>query len=278
MKLNIVTAASNSVWQAILHKIANPNDITIGLSRKGCDIANVLDCRITDLANKETTKQELSTILSRIDFSTIDRVRLFHNCCLGKYEFPQEFLQYIPEEYKNKVICQDYDGDGIDDWAYHSLITTFRNVFSTLQPLCSDTMLSIGAICSLTDKKKVYSEKLWRIVSPTIFSSMVKSNWILRDEIDLLAKTNKNIQSVCISSSTVKTQAEDEFRKYSLDKEYRVSGEMIADALEFETRDFANQYKDIDVFVPHPDFIKFLKETDEDLTKRQLFEITEKKL
>lgn len=274
MKLNIVTAASNSVWQAILHKIANPNDITIGLSRRWCDIANVLDYRITDLANKETTKQELSTILSRIDFSTIERVRLFHNCCLGKYEFPQEFLQYIPEEYISKVTCQDLDGDGIDDWAYHSLITTFRNVFSTLQPLCSDTMMSIGTICSLTDKKKVFSEKLWHIVSPTIFSSMIKSNCILRDEIDLLAKTNKNIQSVCISSSTVKTKSEEDFRKHSLDKEYRATGDMIADVLEFETREFTNQYKDIDVFVPHPDFIKFLQETDEDLIKRQLFEIT----
>lgn len=34
MKLNIVTAASNSVGQAILEKIANPVDMTIGLSRK----------------------------------------------------------------------------------------------------------------------------------------------------------------------------------------------------------------------------------------------------
>ena len=107
---------------------------------------------------------------------------------------------------------------------------------------------------------------------------MVKSNWILRDEIDLLAKTNKNIQSVCISSSTVKTKSEEDFRKHSFDKEYRATGDMIADVLEFETREFTNQYKDIDVFVPHPDFIKFLQETDEDLTKRQLFEITNKKL
>jgi hypothetical protein len=34
MKLNIVTAAANSVGKAILKKIANPEDITIGLSRR----------------------------------------------------------------------------------------------------------------------------------------------------------------------------------------------------------------------------------------------------
>lgn len=278
MKLNIVTAASNSVWQAILKKIANTEDITIGLSRKGCDIANVLDCRITDLIKKKITQKELSDILSKIDFSKIDRVRLFHNCCLGKYEFPEEFLQYIPQEYANKVRCYDDDGDGVDDWAYHTLITTFQNVFSTLHPLCKDTTLSIGTICSLTDKKKVYSERQQKIISPTIFSSMVKSNWVLRDEIDLLVKTNHNIQSVCISSSTVKTQVEDEFRKYSLDKTYWVEGDQVADALVYQTKEFKNEYKDIDVFVHHPEWIKFLQETDEDLIKRLLFEISNVKL
>lgn len=155
--------------------------------------------------------------------SKIDRVRLFHNCSLAKYEFPQEFLQYIPEEYKNKVTCQDYDGDRIDDGAYHTLLTTFRNVFSTLYPFCKDTLLSIGTICSLTDKKKVCSEKLQQVIPPTIFSSMIKSNWILRDEIDTLSKIYKNIQSICISAATVKTETEEKFRKYSLDKQYWVT-------------------------------------------------------
>ena len=48
-------------------------------------------------------------VLSTIDISKIDSVNIFHNCCLAKYEFPAEYLQYIPENYKNKVICQDYD-------------------------------------------------------------------------------------------------------------------------------------------------------------------------
>ena len=240
MKLNIVTAASNSVGRAILEKIANSEDITIGLSRKGCNIADVLDMRITDLINSQTTQMELAEILSSVDMSKIDKVNLFHNCCLAKYEFPEEYLKYIPEEYKNKVTCKDFDEDGIDDWAYDTLITTFRNVFSSLYPLCKSIKLSIWTICSLTDKKIVYSEKLDKMISPSIFHSMVQSNWILRNEISALAQEYENIHSVCISAATVKTETEDQFRKYSLDKDYWVSGEKVADVLTSLMKDKAS--------------------------------------
>lgn len=278
MKLNIVTAASNSVGKAILEKIANSEDITIGLSRKWCEIANVLDCRVTDLINNEITQKELLEIFSMIDMSKIEKVRLFHNCCLAKYEFPKEFVQYIPEEYKNKVICQDHDGDWIDDWAYHTLITTFKNVFSTIYPLCKDKLLSIWTICSLTDKKRVYSENQWKYISPSLFHSMVESNWILRNELSSLVQNNTNIHSVCISAATVKTDTEDKFRKYSLDKNYWVSGEMVADALKDLMENFKNTSIDEDVFVHHPERDKLSNETDEQLTKRQLFDITNIKL
>jgi hypothetical protein len=278
MKLNIVTAAANSVGQAILKKIANSEDITIWLSRKWCQISNVLDFRITDLIDKEITQKELLEILSKIDLSKIEKVNLYHNCCLAKYEFPQEYIKYIPEEYKDKVTCQDYDGDGIDDWAYYTLITTFKNVFSILHPLCKDKLISIGTVCSLTDKKRVYSENLWKYISPSIFHSMIESNWILRNEISSLVQNNKNIHSICVSAATVKTETEDKFRKYSLDKNYWVSGEMVADTLKRLMENFINTSIDEDVFVPHPDRDKLSNETDEQLTKRQLFDITNIKL
>lgn len=274
MKLNIVTASSNSVWKAILEKIANPEDITIGLSRKGCDVANVLDCRITDLIDFPITQKELSQILSSIDMSKIEKVNLFHNCCLAKYEFPEEYIKYIPDIYKDKVTCKDYNGDGIDDWAYDTLITTFRNVFSVLSPLCQSTPLSIWTICSLTDKKRVYSEKLGKMISPSLFHSMVESNLILRNEISYLVQNNKNIHFACVSAATVKTDTEDQFRKYSLDKDYWVSWEMIADTLQRLMKNFVNTSVDEDVFVSHPEWDRISKETDEQITKRQLFDIT----
>ncbi len=49
---------------------------------------------------------------------------------------------------------------------------------------------------------------------------------------------------------------------------------MVADALELETKEFRNEYKDKDLFIHHPDWIKISKESDEQLTKRQLFDIT----
>lgn len=112
------------------------------------------------------------------------------------------------------------------------------------------------------------------MISPSIFHSMVESNWLLRNEISSLVQKYENIQSVCISAATVRTDTEDSFRKYSLDKPYWVSGEMIADNLELETREFRNNYKDIDLFVHHPEWDKLSRETDEELIKRQLFDIT----
>lgn len=49
---------------------------------------------------------------------------------------------------------------------------------------------------------------------------------------------------------------------------------MVADVLEAQTREFNNEYKDKDLFVYHPDWLRLSKETDEELIKRHLFDIT----
>lgn len=269
MKLNIVTAASNSVWKAILEQIANPEDITIGLSRKGCDIDNVLDCRITDLTNKEVTQRELLKMLSIIDISTIDIIKIFHNCCYAVAEIPNldknhSLLKSNPELI-SKVTLQDLDGDGIDDRAYNSLLTTFRNVFSIISEKYPDKKISIWTICSLTDKKKYI---------PTVFQSMVKSNKIIREEIEWLARWNIKIQSVCISASTVRTETEENFRKFCTEKEYWVSWETVAHVLVSEMKEHDNVYKDIDLYIPHPQYNEYYKdETDNQMTERLKKEI-----
>ena len=275
MKLNIITAASNSVGQAIGKKIANTNDITLGLSRRGSNIENVQDIRVTDLSNVETTRCELHDVLSGINPSTIDGVRLFHNCGLAKYEFPAEMrTQYPALSQSTKFICEDADGDGIDDGAYNALVTTFRNIFSLIQSHYPNIPISIGTICSLMDKRKYDSEVAKQPISSTVFSSMIKSNRILRNELDLLSKEYENVQSVCVSAATIKTETEQNIRKHSLDQEYWVTPDTIASVLVEETEHHRNEYKDIDVFVHHPRRADFVKETDEDLTKRQIFDIT----
>ena len=264
MNLNIVTAASNSVGNAILQKIANQNDVTLWLSRKGCNISNVFNIQITDLTNRETTQQELYKILNQIDISKIDVIKLFHNCCYAVAEIPNLDKNH-PLSSNPKLNIQDIDWDSIDDRSYHSLLTTFRNIFGVLMLKYSNKKISIGAICSLIDKKSYV---------PTIFSSMVKSNRILREEIQSLVIKNINIQSICISASTVMTQTENEFRKYCTEKKYWTSGNVVADVLVSEMKEHKNIYKDVDVYTFNPRYNEYYKnETDEQMIERLKQEI-----
>ncbi|GHV22918.1 hypothetical protein FACS189428_5680 [Clostridia bacterium] len=105
------------------------------------------------------------------------------------------------------------------------MLTTFRNVLGNVLERYPEKNLSIGTICSLTDKKSYI---------PTVFQSMVKTNNMLREELKDLVITNKNMQGVCISASTVRTETEDNFRTYCTDKEYWVSANKVADTLVVE--------------------------------------------
>lgn len=269
MKLNIVTAASNYVWKAILEKITNPEDITIGLSRKGCEMANVLNVQVSDLADHESTSQVLNRVLATIDMSKVEIVKIFHNCCYAVAEIPDldknhPLLKENPELLQ-KLILQDLDWDWIDDRSYHSLLTTFRNVFGIISEKCCDKKISIWTICSLIDHKSYI---------PTVFQSMVKTNKILREEINSLSNWNKNIQSVCISASTVRTETEQNFRKNCPDKDYWVSGQTVADSLVLAMNQHKNSYRDIPVYVFNPNYDEIYKnETDEHVTQRIMWDI-----
>ena len=104
---------------------------------------------------------------------------------------------------------------------------------------------------------------------------MVESNWIFRNELSSLVQKYENIHSVIMSAATVKTDTEDQFRKYSLDKEYWVSAENVAHELVKYISNHKNSLIDEDVFVHHPRYEEYYKnETDEKLNKRQLFDIT----
>lgn len=269
MNLNIVTAASNSVGKSILKKIGNSQDITLGLSRRWCDIANVLNVQLIDLTDEEEVKKTLMTVLGSIDSNSIDTIRIFHNCCYAVAEVPDLDVNHplLQQEPKliDKLILQDNDGDGIDDRAYHSLLTTFDNVFTTVQYHYPNKKISVGTICSLIDKKKYI---------PTIFQSMVRSNKMLRGKIESLAMSNANIQAVCISASTVKTGTETNFRKFCKEQQYRTSWDTIADVLVSEMKEHKNLYKDIDVYTFNPRYNEYYKnETDEQMTERLKWEI-----
>jgi len=110
--------------------------------------------------------------------------------------------------------------------------------------------------------------------NPTVFSSMVQANKILRNEIEALTATHPNLQSVIISASTVRTSTEESFRQHSPDKEYWAPCPMIAEKLVDAMNTHANIYEDIDVYVPHPDYhVRFQNENDKAMTERLIKEI-----
>lgn len=265
MKLNVITAWANNVWNALLKKVASPTDITVWLSRRWFEyIPYTKDIRITDLSNLETTKKELSCLFQSLHGLDIDHIQLFHNCCYSIAEVPNLDSNH-PLAKNPKLKKIDTDGDGIDDRTYHALLSTFRNVFSLLKWEFTEVPMSIWIICSLIDKKSYI---------PTIFDSMVRTNWMVRDELQQIIKGNEHIHAVVVSASTVATDTEVHFRPYSDDKEYRVTGEQVAKSLIDNIAVHKNPYEDHDLFIVHPDWEnKFKNETDDQMTVRLMKEI-----
>jgi len=265
MKLNIVTAGANSVGQALLKKLATPNEVTISLSRRWVvDLPHMQDVRITDLTDLNTTKKELHDLFTSLQGITIDHICLFHNCCYAIAEIPDlDPLHPLATNPKLKKI--DADGDGLDDRTYHALLTTFRNVFSLVSSYFPEHRFSVWAICSLTDKKSYI---------PTIFYSMVRTNLLVREELQSIVHNNSNIHVSVVSASTVATETEVHFRPYSEDKDYRVTVDQVAKALIDTLEVHTNIYEDNDLFIVHPEREhKFKDETDEQMTARLMKEI-----
>jgi hypothetical protein len=184
MNLNIITATANSVGREIIQKVANPHDITIALSRRGTSFDNAINLKVSDLTHTEEVQKALLEVFSQFPNEEIKHIKLFHNCCYAVCEIPH-LEKDFPEHTNNpKLKIIDEDGDGIDDRSYHSLITTFENILTPVLEYYPDKKLSLGTICSLTDKKSYI---------PTIFQSMVKTNNTLRDRIQQTIFNNQNL-------------------------------------------------------------------------------------
>jgi hypothetical protein len=260
MQLNIISAGVNSVGNELITSIQNPDEKIIALSRRGTAFDNALNLKVSDLTHPEETREALLNVFAQLPNDQIDHIKFFHNCCYAICEIPNIERDFPEHAHHPKLKMRDEDGDGIDDRTYHSLLTTFRNVLAPLLEYYPDKKISLGTICSLTDKKDYI---------PTVFQSMVKANNILRDSIEQLVFTNKNIHGVVVSASTVKTKTEENFRKYCEDKEFRVPAELIATTLHSIMHQRENKYIDIPVYVHHPRYEEYYKnETDEEMTER----------
>ena len=260
MKLNIITASANSVGKSILQRVVNPKDVTIAFSRSWTNVEGAFNIKVSDLTNTEEVKKSLLEVFNTLPSNEISEVNLFHNCCYAVCEIPN-LQKDFPDHIDNpKLVIQDNDGDGIDDRSYHSLLTTFRNVLEGILSHYPEKNLSIWTICSLTDKKSYI---------PTIFQSLVKTNLMLRNDLEKLVIDNNNIQGVCISAATVRTETEDNFRKYCNEKDYRVSPESVAQALVNAMQTHKNEYEDIPLYMYNPRYHSYYKnETDEQMTER----------
>ena len=103
---------------------------------------------------------------------------------------------------------------------------------------------------------------------------MIRANKIFRKQLLDLVKDKLNTQVTIISCSTVKTETEENFRKHSEDMEYWLNCNQIATELFNNMNKFDNKFRDIDCYIPHPDYeTRFKNETDEDKTHRIMREI-----
>lgn len=160
---------------------------------------------------------------------------------------------------------QDFDNDWIDDRTYNALITTFDNVFQNIQDVFPNISVTIWTICSITDKKSYI---------PTIFQSMVRSNIIFREKLKYLVENNSHVSAAIISASTVATDTEKEFRKFSTEQAFRVSWKTVACELINLMSDSQNSYIDQDLFTFNPRYESYYKnETDEMMMTRIRWEI-----
>ncbi|GHV22922.1 hypothetical protein FACS189428_5690 [Clostridia bacterium] len=97
--------------QAILERVANPNDMTIALSRRGTSFDNAINLKVSDLTNREELSKALFEVFSQIATEQVKEVRLFHNCCYAVCEIPH-LERDFPEHADNpKLKMRDEDGD-----------------------------------------------------------------------------------------------------------------------------------------------------------------------
>lgn len=255
MKLNIVTGSSNSLGKSFLKNIANTEDITIWLSRRWCNIPNVINLQV-DLLDSLSVKKELLKILSTIDSTKISSVHLIHTASKIKNE-----LHDIPDPKYNTI---DLDGDWIDDDVLHCTYTTFVNTHQALIECLqniwkSDVAKYVNIIGTLLDKKSR---------TPSSHKSMVSANKLLRNYIIWLCHKDKSYKWNCVSVWTIATESELAYRKNGEHK-YWLKEDVVVQSILERNVAFVPWYTDEDRYEHNPRYLEYYKdETDEQMNER----------
>jgi hypothetical protein len=242
--------------------MANEKDITIGLSRRWCDIANVLNIKV-DLLDKEQIKRELLGVLSSLNIQNISSIHVIHTASKIKNE-----LQGVDDVKYNTI---DLDGDGIDDEVLHCTYTTFKNtheaLLECLQIFEKDNLPKyINIVGTLLDKK------LW---IPSSHASMIKTNNLLRDYVKQICEVDKSYKVNCVSVGTIATESELSYRK-NWEHDYWLKEKTVVDSILERNIAFVSEYTDEDRYEHNPRYVEYYKdETDEQMTKRFMREIPE---
>lgn len=255
MKLNIVTGSSNSLGKTFLKHIANDDDVTIWISRRWCDMSNVINLKV-DLLDKKETKKRLYDIFSTIDFKKISSIHIIHTAAKIKNELTgMEDPRYI---------ALDLDKDGIDDEVFNCTYTTFNNIHDIVVEFLKDigkwTLPKyINIIWTLLDKKNR---------EPSSHKSMIKTNKLLRNYVLWLCEKDWTYKWVCVSVWTIATESELNHRKHWEHQYWLKESSVVSSILERNSV-FVNEYSDVDLYVHNPRYEQYYKyETDEQMTER----------
>lgn len=256
MKLNIVTGSSNSLGKCFLRAMAKKEDITIGFSRRGCELENVINIKV-DLLDKNSIKKELFGVLTSLDVNSLSSIHLVHTASKIK----NEFIDINLPEYSTI----DYDGDWVDDEVYHCTFTTFKNTHEALIECLStiwkqDLPKYLNIIWSLVDKKN------WE---PSSHKSMVRANKILRNYVQQVCNIDKSHMGNCCSVGTLATESELKSRPY-WEHQYWLKEEVVVHSILDRNVAFIPwKYDDENRYEPNPQYETYYKEeTDEQMSER----------
>ncbi len=255
MRLNIVTGSSNSLGKTFLNALANENDTTIGLSRRGCAIANVHNISV-DLQDTAQVRKILFDTLTTVDINKLTSVHLFHTAWKVKNEF---------NDINNpKFTTLDLNQDWIDDEVFGSTFMTLKNTHNALVECLNslwknDLPKFINIIWTLLDK---------RVSEPSSHKSMVKTNKLIRAYVTWLCTQDPTYKWVCVSVWTIATENEITYRKY-WEHQYWLKEQMVVDSILKRNEVFLNEFTDADLFMHNPKYETYYKhETPEQMVVR----------
>lgn len=240
-KLIIVTGVSNVIGQEFMRYYSYYDDyVVIGLSRSKCEYGfrKAIALQV-DLLDKQQIESSLQPYFRIVPWQLIRECMIIHTAGKAKNDGIHMII--------------DADKDGIDDTVYHTQLTTFDNLheflvnYLTQEGVYRSIKITVVALASIIDE----------IESPIHFS-MRSVNNLMRKKLQELTSQRSHYHAVILSTSTIATKVEVEYRKYA-DQTYWLHGCEVVDKAIPSIEDSRFGYHDVKIYKHHPLYHSYFK-------------------